>query len=163
MAKKKYNVIREEMLQVASNVAEEKNIDQDSVFSAMDLVPTLIKIAGAESPEGIRFDGECLPDVLLGKSSGSRESPLFFRRPPDRDAFYGDNDLPDLAIRKGKWKLLCEYDGSEAELYNLDDDRGEKRNLAQTNNAIVSSMKDQLIRWHESMPPDNGEKLVKKK
>ena len=36
MAKKKINVIREEMLQVASNVAQEKNIDQDSVFSAME-------------------------------------------------------------------------------------------------------------------------------
>ena len=36
MAKKKYNVIREEMLQVASNVAQEKNIDQDSVFLAME-------------------------------------------------------------------------------------------------------------------------------
>ncbi len=36
MAKKKYNVIREEMLQVASNVAQEKNIDQDAVFSAME-------------------------------------------------------------------------------------------------------------------------------
>ncbi|MDC3083624.1 helix-hairpin-helix domain-containing protein [Pelagibacteraceae bacterium] len=36
MAKKKYNVIREEMLQVASSVAQEKNIDQDSVFSAME-------------------------------------------------------------------------------------------------------------------------------
>ena len=36
MAKKKINVIREEMLQVASNVAQEKNIDQDAVFSAME-------------------------------------------------------------------------------------------------------------------------------
>ncbi len=36
MAKKKINVIREEMLQVASNVALEKNIDQDAVFSAME-------------------------------------------------------------------------------------------------------------------------------
>ena len=36
MDKKKYNVIREDMLQVASNVAQEKNIDQDSVFSAME-------------------------------------------------------------------------------------------------------------------------------
>ncbi len=36
MAKKKYNVIREEMLQVASNVAQEKNIDQEAVFSAME-------------------------------------------------------------------------------------------------------------------------------
>ena len=36
MAKRKYSVIREEMLQVANNVAQEKNIDEDSVFSAME-------------------------------------------------------------------------------------------------------------------------------
>ena len=36
MAKKKISEIREEMLQVASNVAQEKNIDQNSVFSAME-------------------------------------------------------------------------------------------------------------------------------
>ena len=36
MAKKKINVIREEMLEVASNVAQENNIDQDAVFSAME-------------------------------------------------------------------------------------------------------------------------------
>ena len=36
MAKKKFNVIREEMLQVANNVAQEKNIDQDAVFLAME-------------------------------------------------------------------------------------------------------------------------------
>ena len=36
MAKQKIKVIREDMLQVANNVAQEKNIDQDSVFSAME-------------------------------------------------------------------------------------------------------------------------------
>ena len=36
MAKKKINVIREEMLQVATNVAQEKNIEQDAVFLAME-------------------------------------------------------------------------------------------------------------------------------
>ena len=36
MAKEKIKVIREEMLQVANNVAQEKNIDQDAVFSAME-------------------------------------------------------------------------------------------------------------------------------
>ena len=36
MANKKFNVIREEMLQVANNVAQEKNIDQDAVFLAME-------------------------------------------------------------------------------------------------------------------------------
>ena len=37
MAKQKIKVIREEMLQVANNVAQEKNIDQDSVFEAMEM------------------------------------------------------------------------------------------------------------------------------
>jgi len=37
MAKQKIKVIREEMLQVASNVAQEKSIDKDSVFEAMEL------------------------------------------------------------------------------------------------------------------------------
>ena len=36
MAKQRIKVIREEMLQVASNVAEEKSIDQDAVFDAME-------------------------------------------------------------------------------------------------------------------------------
>ena len=36
MAKQRIKVIREEMLQVASNVAQEKSIDQDSVFGAME-------------------------------------------------------------------------------------------------------------------------------
>ena len=41
-----------------------------------------------------------------------RKEPIFFRRPPDRDSFFGVKNLPDLAVRSGKWKLLCEYDGS---------------------------------------------------
>ena len=37
MTKQKIKVIREEMLQVANNVAQEKSIDQDSVFEAMEM------------------------------------------------------------------------------------------------------------------------------
>ncbi len=37
MARQKIKVIREEMLQVANNVAQEKSIDKDSVFEAMEM------------------------------------------------------------------------------------------------------------------------------
>ena len=37
MAKQKIKVIREEMLQVANNVAQEKTIDKHSVFEAMEM------------------------------------------------------------------------------------------------------------------------------
>ena len=132
------------------------HVNRTSFFSALDLVPSLLDIAKVRPPEAVQFDGEVLSDVLLGKSEGSRQQPLFFRRPPDRDAFYGDDDLPDLAVRDGNWKLLCEYDGSDAELYDLAKDRGETNDLASAHPEIVSRLKSQLLDWHGSMPSDNG-------
>jgi uncharacterized sulfatase len=130
-------------------------VDRQSVFSAIDLVPTLLELTGTPCPEGVAYDGESLVGTLLGRG-GSRQAPIFFRRPPDRDAFYGDDDLPDLAVRVGKWKLLCEYDGSEPELYDLAADRGETQNLAERHPEIVDELSGKLIAWHQAMPPDNG-------
>ncbi|MFP6739883.1 MAG: sulfatase-like hydrolase/transferase [Planctomycetota bacterium] len=137
------------------------HVDRETVFSAIDLAPTLLEITGVAAPQGVKYDGEALPGALLGEG-GSRKAPILFRRPPDRDSFYGDNDLPDLAVREGNWKLLCEYDGSEPELYDLSRDRGEKENLAGKHPEIVGRLSKKLIAWHKSMPPDNGAAYVRK-
>lgn len=143
-------------------MAKTNQVNRKSVFSAIDLVPTLLNLAGVPHPEDVHFDGEPLPGTLLGKSSASRRAPIFFRRPPDRDAFYGVNDLPDLAVRDGKWKFLCEYNGSQPELYNMNVDRGEKTNVAVDHPNIVSELRSKLLAWHQSMPPDKGADFVKK-
>ena len=135
-------------------------INQKSIFSAIDLVPSLLEITGTKAPEDVKFDGESIPDVLLGKSNASRKQDILFRRPPDRDSFYGVEDLPDLAIRSGKWKLLCEYDGSDALLYDLTTDRGEQNNLAPKYPKIVKELSKKIIAWHKSMPLDNGPQMV---
>ncbi len=131
------------------------HVDRESVFSAIDLVPSLLELTGTPQPEGITFDGESLSGTLLGKG-GSRQAPIFLRRPPDRDSFYGVKDLPDLAVRDGKWKLLCEYDGADPELYDLVTDRGETTNLADQHPELVNRLTRALVAWHKSMPPDNG-------
>ncbi len=135
-------------------------VNQKSVFSAIDLVPSLLQIAGVAPPQEVVFDGQSLPSVLLGTSQASRSEPIYFRRPPDRDTFYGDDDLPDLAVRDGRWKLLCEYDGSDAQLYDLAQDREETRNLADSRPAIVQRLSRELIAWHRRMPADNGATFV---
>ena len=127
-----------------------------SVFSAMDLVPSLLAVAKVPSPNEVRFDGENLSAVLLGQSDESRKSPLFWRRPPDRKMAYGAGPLPDLSVRDGQWKLLCEYDGNKAELYDLMKDAGEKQNLAAAQPEVVDRLTKAVIAWHHSMPPDNG-------
>ena len=134
----------------------------NSVFCAVDLVPTLLDLAEVPHPKGVKYDGESLPDVLLGKSEDSRKQDIFFRRPPDRDSFYGVRDLPDLAVRSGKWKLLCEYDGADALLYDMEKDRGETRDLSEKHPEVVARLSKAVIAWHESMPPDNGPALGSK-
>jgi uncharacterized sulfatase len=139
------------------------SVNRMSVFSAIDLVPTVLAVAGIEKPAGVEFDGQSLPDVLLGNSQASRSAPLFFRRPPDRGSFYGEADLPDLAVRDGNWKLLCEYDGSEPQLYDLTSDASEARDLSAENSAVVQRLTKSVVAWHNSMPPDNGATFGKKK
>jgi arylsulfatase A-like enzyme len=133
--------------------------NRTSVFSAMDLVPSLLSIAGIPVPKEISFDGEDVSPALLGKQTVSRSSPLFWRRPPDRKFFAGTGPYPDLAVREGRWKLLCEYDGSRPELYDVETDPGEKTNLADAQPAVVASLREKLLKWHASMPQDNGPQL----
>jgi uncharacterized sulfatase len=139
-------------------VASDKagSVNRSSVFSAIDLPPSLLAIADVEPPAEVSFDGQQLADVLLGRSDASRSKPICFRRPPDRDSFYGVDDLPDLAIRDGKWKLLCEYDGSDPLLYDLQADRSETKSVADRHPEIVSGLTSQITAWHQSMPPDRG-------
>jgi len=141
-------------------VQKQNHVNRRSVFSAVDLVPTLLDITGSPRPKGIEYDGESLPTTLLGKADNSRKAAIYFRRPPDRDSFYGDNDLPDLAVRDGKWKFLCEYDGSEPELFDMETDRGETKNIASKHPELVNRFTRACIAWHQSLPPDNGPQLA---
>lgn len=130
-----------------------------SVFAAFDLAPSLLGIAGIAAPAEVKFDGDNLAPVLLGKSAVSRTAPLFWRRPPDRKTAYGSGPLPDLAVRDGDWKLLCDYDGAKPELYNLATDPVEANNLAAQQPDVVARLTKSVLAWNATLPQDNGAKL----
>ena len=130
--------------------------NRTSHFSTIDLAPSLLDLAGVRAPVGTVFDGVSMRETLLGHSESSRGQPLFFRRPPDRAAFAGIDRLPDLAVRDGRWKLLCTYDGTEPQLYDLTLDPSEKNNLAAAQPAETTRLAAAAVEWHRSLPPDNG-------
>ena len=136
--------------------------DTESCFAAFDLVPSLLTIAGITFAQDIPFDGTDISPALRGQQSTSHDGPLCWRRPPDRKMYkaLGDTVLPDLAIRDGKWKLLCDYDGTNAQLFNLSDDRGEQKNVAADYHDVRDSLCQQLVSWHDSLPADNGQALA---
>lgn len=126
-------------------------VNDRSVISAVDLLPSVARLAGVRLPAKVQFDGEDFSDTLLGHKAQTRTKPLFWNRPPDRPGANGDR-WPDLAIRDGDWKLLLMEDGSEPQLYNLATDFGETRNLADERPELVRRLSRQLLDWRKTMP-----------
>ncbi|MBL8815213.1 MAG: sulfatase-like hydrolase/transferase [Planctomyces sp.] len=135
--------------------------NDSSVFAAFDLVPSLLTLANAEAPAGVMFDGEDIAAAIVGESDISRVAPLFWRRPPDRRNSPPalPEPQPDLAVRDGHWKLLCDYDGANAELYDLSKDPGEASNLVIRQPEMTQRLSAAAVAWHQSMPADNGPAL----
>ncbi|TWU38298.1 sulfatase-like hydrolase/transferase [Novipirellula artificiosorum] len=127
--------------------------DAQTVLAAFDLAPSLLRLTGMEPSEKHSFDGEDMLDAILGHRSLARAEPLYFSRPPDFKDFGIEKGLPDLAIRKGNWKLLCDYDGGRPQLYNLATDPSESRSSADLKPELTKTLVKELTRWYQEIQP----------
>ncbi|MCA8997555.1 MAG: family 43 glycosylhydrolase, partial [Planctomycetaceae bacterium] len=116
---------------------------------------SLYELADIDPPENVSLDGENLLSTLLGKEKASRSAPIFWRRPPDRPGTK-DEDNPDLAVRDGRWKYLVNYDGSDPQLYDLNQDPTESTNLTKQHPEVVSRLHEKVIDWNADLPQDAG-------
>lgn len=125
--------------------------DDKSLMCAIDWLPTVAKLTDCELPDS-NFDGEDRSSVLLGSPS-KRTSPIFWEYGVHGSIKPGKKEhrSPQLAMREDDWKLLCNPDGSEAKLFNLKLDIGEKNNLASMREPKLAAMKDRLLGWWDEM------------
>lgn len=132
-----------------------------SVLAGIDLAPSLTALAGTKAAAQVKLDGEDHSATLLGKAEASHAEALCWSRPPDRKTWPPalPDPAPDLAIREGDWKLLCEYDGTKPQLYDLKRDPGETKDLAASEPGVVARLTKAVLAWHRSMPPDRGPEL----
>ncbi len=130
--------------------------NETSVFCAMDLNRSLYEICGVEPVDGAQLDGENLADTLLGRRQRSRAAPICWRRPPDRPGFgHGfQQDNPDLAIRHERWKYYVNFDGSDRQLYDLETDWSESKNLIDDHPEVAERLHRALGDWNATMPED---------
>lgn len=127
--------------------------DEKSVVCAVDLFPSLCRIAGAKMPQGFHFDGEDRSKVLLGKPS-ARHKDLMWEF--GRSKFFAQpapyQKSPHLAVRRGDMKLLMNSDGSKVELYDLQKDINETTNIAAQYPKLVEELKAEVMAWWNRRP-----------
>jgi len=144
--------IREPLIVKWRNVVEAGSTS-DALVSSIDFLPTFIELAGAQNlPDGL--DGQSLLPLLRNPDSEIHES-LFWHYPHYHG---GSGMVPAGAIRKGNWKLIEWYEkslldgrGSPYELYNLENDLGERMDLSDSLSSISQKLAKELQQWREDV------------
>ena len=108
----------------------------DAPVHMVDVMPTLLALAGGKGADDHPFDGKNVwPTLAEGKPSPHDEILI------NVEAIRG-------AIRKGDWKLvrMATFPG-KTELFNLADDPSEKNNLADQHPEIVGALNARLLEY----------------
>jgi arylsulfatase A-like enzyme len=130
-------------------------VDDATVMAAVDLFPTLCRIAGAPLPDGYAPDGEDRSAALLGTGSPTRSRPLFWEYGRNGESFSYPSPRdrsPNVAVLEGDRKLLVNADGSGAELYDLARDPGETTDRAVDEPELARRLTDAALAWRKAMP-----------
>jgi arylsulfatase A-like enzyme len=121
-------------------------------INSVDLYPTLLEIAGAERPHGYTLDGVSYAPLLTGEKKTLDREAIFWHFPGYLGAAGGEwRTTPGAAVRAGDWKLIEYFEDGRQELYNLQDDIGEKHNLATANPEKVKELHGKLAAWQQSV------------
>jgi len=120
-------------------------------LSTSDILPTLLTQASVEPPPGRPLDGEDVTAILRGERA-HRARPIGFQSPRlesearDTKAWMQTGGL-QLAWIAGQWKLFSDDAGESWELYDLDQDPGEERDVAAAAPERVARMREELESW----------------
>ena len=125
--------------------------NRTTVMAAIDVLPTVASLCGvADKVESA--DGLDLSAALQGASI-ERQQPIFWEY-----GVYGsiqpgkaEHVSPQLAMRDGDWKLLCNTDGSQIQLFDLSEDTREQTNVADQHSETTAKMQSQLHHWWSEM------------
>ncbi len=104
-----------------------QNVQSDALVELLDIVPTLYDVLGIEIPYYVQ--GKSLASLLQG------DVPANVHREAVRCEFFGALSTPDQThatmYRDRRWKLVVYHQKGICELYDLDNDPWEHRDLAE--------------------------------
>ncbi len=134
----------------------------DRIAAHIDLMPTMMEIAGGELPEGVSYDGRSVLPLLKGEDDGWDDRALFIQSHRGNEPV----EFHHFAMREQDWKLVRGTGfGNESikdplpfELYAISKDPGEENDLAAANPEKVAEMKAAYSAWLadvSSTRPDN--------
>lgn len=114
--------------------------------TGVDFYPTFVHLAKGKIAKNL--DGKDIFKVVKNKDT---ERDLFWHFPAYLESYLnGGKDFrarPYSSIRSGEWKLIYNYEDHSIELYDLKEDLGETKNMAELNPQKKKELYKRLMKW----------------
>ncbi|MGJ8643248.1 MAG: sulfatase [Luteolibacter sp.] len=117
----------------------------EEMVIGMDFYPTMLEMAGLPPRPDEHQDGVSLVPLLTGKIATMDRDTLYWHYP------HYHRTKPYGAIREGNMKLIEFFEDGALELYDLNSDPKESKNLAVTNPEQAQELLKKLKQWRKSV------------
>jgi N-acetylglucosamine-6-sulfatase len=135
--------IRVPLVVRADAIVSEGARTDDHIVANIDLAPTIADVAGVELPDA---EGKSLVPLLTGTAETWRHALLI-------EHLRGTNPIPTYCAVRTERYLFASYDTGERELYDLDADPFELRNLSGTERGVEGRLDKTLRSLCDPPPP----------
>lgn len=124
----------------------------DQPIASIDLFPTTLEMAGSPAPEGYTLDGVSYLSHLKNPDKRIDRDALYWHFP----GYLGSpkntwRAKPCSVIRSGSWKLIQSLEDQSLQLYNLKDDIGEVKNLAEEKPEVAANLLAKMDAWRKGI------------
>jgi arylsulfatase A-like enzyme len=117
------------------------NSNTDQYLTSTDYYPTMLEMAGIAAMPTQHPDGISIVELLKGNSI--KRGPVYWHYP-----HYGNQGgSPGGAVRDGRYKLIQWYEDDRIELFDLQSDLAETKNLADIHPDKAKQMMTKLSDW----------------
>jgi arylsulfatase len=133
-------------------------VDVDRLTRHYDIFPTLAELAGTKISQHLGLDGRSLLPLIKDPKAEWADRYTFFHKgrwgkkgvgrwakgncDPDKAKYAG------FAVRNGQWRLV-----GKDKLYDIKDDPGQKKNVAEANPKVVEEMLAAYDKWWDEVRP----------
>ena len=124
----------------------------------IDLFPTFAELAGSSVPDQDLYvtHGESILSILTGKATQLKRQAIYWHFPGYMDVRQEPNSVINKRVGNQRYKLRYSYETEQYELYNLNEDISESKNLL--NNSpemlqIARNLRADLCSWIEKTKP----------
>lgn len=123
-------------------------IDSTTAIASVDILPTFTEIAGVSLPEDFKPDGQSIVNAMKGKPF-MRDKTIYWQWKYSRDLPYF---WASSGIEEDNWRLLVNEESGKLELYNLNNDWAEQKDVSASHPDMVDQLLIKIKEWEKTLP-----------